>query len=86
MFKIIASTLAITTVLSVASVAPASAWEHHHNGFGFLAAGVIGAVIGAEIVSHSEPSYRERDCFTRTQNVYDDYGNFIGRRTVSRCD
>ncbi len=63
MFKIIASTLAITTVLSIAA-APASAWERHHDGFGFLAAGVIGAVIGAEIASHSSysaprPVYQE---------------------------
>jgi len=51
MFKSLASALALTAVLSLAA-APASAWERHHNGFGLLAAGVVGAVIGAEIASH----------------------------------
>lgn len=57
MFKTIASALAVTTVLSLSAAAPASAWERNHGGFGLaLAAGVVGAVVGAEIASHSSYS------------------------------
>ena len=59
MFKTFVSALAVGAVLSLAAAAPASAWERHHGGFGFraLAGGAIGAVIGAEILSHSTHDY-----------------------------
>jgi hypothetical protein len=86
MRKTLVSILAVATVLSLAA-APASAHSHHGFGLGGLIAGFAGAVIGAEIVSHSQPSYPPQGgCFTRYQNAYDDYGNYIGRRPVQYCD
>jgi hypothetical protein len=78
MRKIIFSVLVAATALSLAS-APASARSifNHRFGFGPVAAiGLIGALVGAEIMSH--------EC-TRYQSVYDAYGNYVGRQAINIC-
>jgi hypothetical protein len=74
--------LAVVAVLAL-SAAPASAnpfHHHHHNGFWGgpgLVFGLAGAAIAATVAAdaycvHYEP-------------MYDDYGNYVGRRTVNTC-
>jgi hypothetical protein len=84
MRKVLLSTVAVVTALTLVA-APASAQPRHiGHGFGLaaLAIGVIGAAVGAEIVSHERS---EPECRTRTSDYYDDYGNFRGEKRSTVC-
>jgi hypothetical protein len=84
MRKVLLSTVAAIAALTLV-VAPASA-QPRHGGHGFglaaLAIGVIGAAVGAEIVSHERS---EPECRTRTSEFYDDYGNLRGEKRSTVC-
>jgi hypothetical protein len=79
-----ALTFALLTSIAMLTLAaaPASAnpWHHHHHGFwggpGFVF-GLAGAAIAASIAADAY-------CVSY-QPVYDDYGNYIGRRRVNGC-
>ncbi len=73
--------LASLAILALAA-APASAhpFPHHHHGFwggpGFVF-GLAGAAIAATLAADAY-------C-VRYEPVYDDYGNYMGRRRVNEC-
>ncbi len=85
MRKVLLSTVAVFTALTLVA-APASAQQPRHGGHGFglaaLAIGVIGAAVGAEIISHERS---EPECRTRTSDYYDDAGNFRGEKRSTVC-
>ena len=73
--------LAFAAALAL-SAAPASAHEFHHHHHGFwggpgLIFGLAGAAIAATVAADAY-------C-VRYEPVYDDYGNYMGRRRVNEC-
>ena len=73
--------LAFAAALAL-SAAPASAkpFHHHHNGF-WGGPGLIFGLAGAAIATAvAADAY----CI-RYEPVYDDYGNYMGRRRVNEC-
>ena len=99
MFKktLTATVAALTLATASLSTAPAQA-----GGLGkFIAAGVVGAVVGGALASRSaqadQPSYAYRPvrggyddgyrggCGFRNSPVFDEYGNRIGSRQVPAC-
>jgi hypothetical protein len=74
--------LAFAAALAL-SAAPASAkpfYHHHHHGFWGgpgLIFGLAGAAIAAGVAADAYCVSYER--------VYDDYGNYMGRRRVNQC-
>lgn len=73
--------LAFAAALAL-SAAPASAHEFHHHHHDFwggpgLIFGLAGAAIAATVAADAY-------C-VRYEPVYDDYGNYMGRRRVNEC-
>jgi hypothetical protein len=85
MRKVLLSTAAAVTALMLVA-APASAQPRHFGGHGFglaaLAIGVIGAAVGAEIISHERS---EPECRTRAVNYYDGYGDLVEKKKDTVC-
>ena len=73
--------LAFAAALAL-SAAPASAHQFHHHHHGFwggpgLIFGLAGAAIAATVAADAY-------CVSY-EPVYDDYGNYMGRRRVNAC-
>ena len=85
MRKVLLSTVAAVTALTLLA-APASAQPRHFGSHGFglaaLAIGVIGAAVGAEIVSHERS---EPECRTRAVNYSDGYGDLVEKKKDTVC-
>jgi hypothetical protein len=90
--SIIRKTLAAAVVVATfgavvaASTAPASAKPFgfgfgHGHGFGLLGGGLL---LGAAVAA-TAPRYGY-DCYIAHQQVYDDYGNYVGVRRVRVCN
>jgi hypothetical protein len=82
--KTVAVSLAALTLIMGLSAGPAAAkpWPKPFGGFGGI--GLVGA-IGLGLVGAVVAHEREHEC-VRYRPVFDDYGNFIGRRPVNICD
>jgi hypothetical protein len=84
--------------LSSAFSSPASAWCNGwgcggDNAGGAAAAGLIGGLaLGAVIANANQPRYYYATpaygggCWIERRPVYDEWGNFIGRRRVRICE
>ena len=77
-FAVLASLATLALAASPASASPFP--HHHHHGFwggpGFVF-GLAGAAIAASIAADAY-------C-VRYEPVYDDYGNYLGRRRINEC-
>ena len=76
-FALLASFATLTLAAAPASASP---FHHHHHGFWGgpgLIFGIAGAAIAAGVAADAY-------C-VRYEPVYDDYGNYMGRRRVNEC-
>ncbi|MCW2284361.1 hypothetical protein M2323_002090 [Rhodoblastus acidophilus] len=81
------ATLAVATLVTSLS-APASANDGAAVGAG-IAAGILGgAMIGAAAANAAPPApvyYDAPECWMERRPMYDEFGNYIGRRRVRVC-
>lgn len=81
----LAAAFAATATPAAAWCGPGGCWGHHHHRWGGpAAAGIVGGLaLGALAASTAaaRPAYAPDTCLVR-QRVYDDYGNYLGKRRV----
>ncbi|MCC2097856.1 MAG: hypothetical protein KDJ29_13240 [Hyphomicrobiales bacterium] len=51
-------------------------------GLGILGLGLAGAAAAA----NSRPAYEARECWWERRNIYNEYGDYVGRRRVRVCN